>query len=70
MRVVLKCLKRLVQIPMDPEESDIIKDLRELVLVDKSYENILIGMEKFHTHIRQYSWSIENFDGMEKNIWH
>ena len=41
-------------------------NFRELVLVDKSFENILVGMEKFHTQIRQYSWSIENFDNREK----
>lgn len=62
----IKMFEKIGAMPMDTEESDIIKGLRELVLVDKSYENILIGMEKFHTHIRQYSWSIENFDSMEK----
>lgn len=51
---------------METEESDILKHLKELVLVDKNFENILVGMEKIHTQIRQYSWSIENFDSREK----
>lgn len=51
---------------MEPGESDIIKGLRELVLVDKSFENILIGMKNFQKQIRQYSWSIENLEDREK----
>lgn len=51
---------------MNTEESELVKHLRELVLKDKSFENVLVGMENFHTQIRQYSWAIENFDGEEK----
>lgn len=58
----IKMFEKIGAIPMVPEESDIIKGLRELVLVDKSFENILIGMQRFHKQIRQYSWSIENLE--------
>ena len=56
----IKMFEKIGAIPMETGESDIIKGLKELVLVDKSFENILIGMKKFHKQIRQYSWSIEN----------
>ena len=62
----IKMFEKIGAIPMEPGESDIIKGLRELVLVDKSFENILIGMKNFQKQIRQYSWSIENLEDREK----
>lgn len=61
----IKMFEKIGAISMDPGESDIIKGLKELVLVDKSFENILIGMKKFQKQVRQYSWTIKNLEDRE-----
>lgn len=55
---------------MKTEESELVKHLRELVLKDKSFEVTLRNLEKFNSKIRQYSWSIEDFNGEEEKVWH
>lgn len=65
----IKMFEKLGAEVIRTEESDALKRLRELALVDNSFDDIIASMEKFHAQIRQYSWSEENHVEKEKSIW-
>ena len=51
----VKMFEKLGAKRMQTEESDVLKNLQELALVDKSLISVLVGMENFHNRIIQYA---------------
>ena len=51
----VKMFEKLGAKKMQTEESDVLKNLRELASVDKSLISVLVGMENFHNRIIQYA---------------
>lgn len=61
----IKMFEKLGAKKMQTEESEMLLNLRELVLSDKSLNSVLQGMEGFHNRIIQYAVS---FDGDKSDI--